>query len=202
MGRAGRAGRARSRTPGGVGGDCRRAIRAYNRDVMGFPELRVGHGYDIHRLEPGRSLVIGGVRIPSERGAAGHSDADVLMHAVVDALLGAAKAGDIGRHFPDTDPAYRDADSRRFLAETAELVRARGWETVNIDASVLLQEPKLSPHVAAMERNIAERLGMAPERVSVKAKTNERQDAVGQARAVACHAVVLLARAESASGPG
>ena len=170
--------------------------------MAAFPELRVGQGYDIHRLEPGCPLVIGGVPIPSERGAAGHSDADVLMHAVVDALLGAAKAGDIGRRYPDTDSSYRGADSRRFLVETAELLRARGWEPLNIDASVLLQEPKLGPHIAAMERNLAEHLGIAPERVSVKAKTNEREDAVGQGRAVACHAVVLLVRSGAAGGRG
>jgi 2-C-methyl-D-erythritol 2,4-cyclodiphosphate synthase len=165
--------------------------------VTALPELRIGQGYDIHRLEPGRPLRIGGVCIAAERGAVGHSDADVLMHAVVDALLGAIKAGDIGRHYPDTDPAYRDADSRRFLVEAADLVRERRWVPLNIDASVLLEEPKLGPHLEAMERNLAECLGIAPERISVKAKTNEREDAVGQGRAVACHAVVLLARAEA-----
>ena len=163
---------------------------------MPVPEFRVGQGYDIHRLEPGRRLVIGGVSIPSDRGAVAHSDGDVLMHAVVDALLGAVKAGDIGRRYPDSDARNRDADSRRFLSETAALVRARGWAPANVDASVLLQRPKLAPHIARMEANLAAALGVDADRVSVKAKTNELQDAVGNGLAVACHSVVLLVRGD------
>jgi len=154
----------------------------------------VGHGYDIHRLAAGRPLVIGGVQVPAEQGAVGHSDADVLLHAVVDAILGALKAGDIGRHYPDTDPAWRGADSTRFARETAARARDAGWEPVNLDATVLLERPKLADHVPAIEQRVAECLGIGAERVSVKAASNEGLDAVGEGRAIACHAVVLLAR--------
>ena len=154
----------------------------------------MGHGYDIHRLATGRPLLIGGVQVPSEHGAVGHSDADVLLHAVVDAILGALKAGDIGRHYPDSDPAWRGADSTRFARETAARARADGWEPVNVDATVLLERPKLARHAPAIEQSVAECLGVHAERVSVKAATNEGLDAVGEGRAIACHAVVLLAR--------
>ena len=154
----------------------------------------MGHGYDIHRLAAGRPLLIGGVPVPSEQGAVGHSDADVLLHAVVDAILGALKAGDIGRHYPDTDPAWRGADSSRFARETAARARDAGWEPVNLDATVLLERPKLAEHVPAIEQRVAECLDIGAERVNVKAATNEGLDAVGEGRAIACHAVVLLAR--------
>lgn len=161
---------------------------------MNTPEFRTGTGYDIHRLEAGRSLIIGGVTVPAAVGAVGHSDADVLAHAVVDALLGAVKAGDIGRRYPDSDPRWKGADSALFLRETSQLLRDQGWTIVNVDASVLLQTPKLQPHIAAMEANISRALGIDVDRVSVKAKTNEGVDAVGEGRAVACHAVVLVVR--------
>ena len=138
--------------------------------------------------------MIGGVQVPSEEGAVGHSDADVLLHAIVDAILGALKAGDIGRHYPDTDPAWRGADSSRFARETAARARDAGWEPVNLDATVLLERPKLAAHVPAIEQRVAECLGIGAERVNVKAATNEGLDAVGEGRAIACHAVVLLAR--------
>ena len=154
----------------------------------------MGHGYDIHRLAGGRPLMIGGVQVPSEKGAVGHSDADVLLHAIVDAILGALKAGDIGRHYPDTDPAWHGADSTRFARETAARARDSGWELVNVDATVLLERPKLAGHVPAIERTVAECLDVVADRVNVKAATNEGLDAVGEGRAIACHAVVLLAR--------
>ena len=169
-------------------------VAAYNRSAMTAPESRVGTGYDLHRLVPGRPLIIGGVHVPAEFGPLGHSDADVLLHAVVDALLGAIGAGDIGRRYPDTDPRWQGADSGRFVRETAALLRARGWALVNVDASVLLERPKLSPHLTQMEANLAAALGVPAERVSVKAKTGEGLDAVGQGDAVACHAVALVTR--------
>lgn len=154
----------------------------------------MGHGYDIHRLAGGRPLMIGGVRVPSEQGAVGHSDADVLLHAIVDAILGALRAGDIGRHYPDSDPAWRGADSTRFARETAARAREAGWEPVNVDATVLLEQPKLAGHIPDIEQTVAECLGVGADRVNVKAATNEGLDAVGEGRAIACHAVVLLAR--------
>lgn len=154
----------------------------------------MGHGYDIHRLAGGRPLMIGGVQVPSEQGAVGHSDADVLLHAIVDAILGALKAGDIGRHYPDTDPAWRGADSSRFARETAARARDAGWEPVNVDATVLLERPKLARHMPTIEQRVAECLDLGVDRVNVKAATNEGLDAVGECRAIACHAVVLLAR--------
>ena len=138
--------------------------------------------------------MIGGVRVPSEQGAVGHSDADVLLHAIVDAILGALKAGDIGRHYPDSDPAWRGADSTRFARETAARARHAGWEPVNLDATVLLERPKLASHVPAIEQTVAECLDVGADRVNVKAASNEGLDAVGEGRAIACHAVVLLAR--------
>ena len=154
----------------------------------------MGQGYDIHRLESGRPLMLGGVRVPSEHGAVGHSDADVLLHAIVDAILGALKAGDIGRRYPDSDPALRGADSTRFARETAALARADGWEPLNVDATVLLERPKLAGHAPAIEQRVAESLDVGVDRVSVKAASNEGLDAVGQGQAIACHAVVLLVR--------
>jgi 2-C-methyl-D-erythritol 2,4-cyclodiphosphate synthase len=155
--------------------------------------LRIGEGWDVHALVPGRPLIIGGVRIPHPLGLLGHSDADVLLHAITDALLGAAALGDIGRHFPDTDPAFRGADSSVLLAEAARRVRAAGFEIVNLDSTVVAQAPKLAPHIAAMVAQIAQTLGVAPGQVNVKAKTAERLGPVGQELSVEARAVVLLA---------
>ena len=157
-------------------------------------ESRVGVGYDLHRLVNGRPLVLGGVTIPAELGAQGHSDADVVCHSVTDAILGAARAGDIGQHFPDTDPAWKDASSLHFLREAAALVRRRGWAVENVDVVVLLERPKLAPHRQAVEASLAEALGIDVESVSVKAKTNEGVDGVGRGEAIAAHAVAMLRR--------
>jgi len=155
--------------------------------------LRIGEGWDVHALVPGRPLIIGGVRIPHHLGLLGHSDADVLLHAITDALLGAAALGDIGRHFPDTDPVFQGADSSALLAEAARRVRAAGFEIVNLDSTVIAQAPKLSPHIAAMVQQIARTLGIAPGQVNVKAKTAERLGPVGQELSIEARAVVLLA---------
>ena len=155
--------------------------------------LRIGEGWDVHALVPGRALIIGGVRIPHHLGLLGHSDADVLLHVITDALLGAAALGDIGRHFPDTDPAFRGADSSALLAEAARRVRAAGFEIVNLDSTVIAQAPKLAPHIAAMVAQIAQTLGVAPGQVNVKAKTAERLGPVGQELSIEARAVVLLA---------
>ena len=154
--------------------------------------LRVGEGWDVHALVPGRALIIGGVRIPHHLGLLGHSDADVLLHAITDALLGAAGLGDIGRHFPDTDPTFRGADSSALLAEAVRRVRAAGFEVVNIDSTVIAQAPKLAPHMGAMVAQIAKTLGLAPGQVNVKAKTAERLGPVGQELSIEARAVVLL----------
>ena len=153
---------------------------------------RVGFGYDTHRLAEGRPMVLGGVLIPHPRGLVGHSDADAVCHAVTDALLGAAAAGDIGRHFPDTDPRWRDASSVELLARVVALVRGRGLAVGNVDVVVIAERPKLAPHVPAMRARLAAVLGVDVERVSVKAKTAEGLDAVGRGEAVAVHAVALL----------
>lgn len=155
--------------------------------------LRIGEGWDVHALVPGRPLIIGGVRMAHHLGLLGHSDADVLLHAITDALLGAAALGDIGRHFPDTDPAFRGADSSALLAEAARRVRAAGFEIVNLDSTVIAQAPKLAPHIAAMVTQIAQTLGVAPAQVNVKAKTAERLGPVGQELSIEARAVVLLA---------
>ncbi len=154
--------------------------------------LRIGEGWDVHALVPGRPLIIGGVRIPHHLGLLGHSDADVLLHAITDALLGAAALGDIGRHFPDTDPAFQGADSSALLAEAARRVRAAGFEIVNLDSTVIAQAPKLAPHIAAMVEQIGRTLGIAPGQVNVKAKTAERLGPVGQELSIEARAVVLL----------
>lgn len=159
--------------------------------------LRIGQGYDVHRLVEGRRLIIGGVEIPSSRGLLGHSDADVLLHALSDALLGAAALGDIGRHFPDTDVRYAGADSRVLLRAVVEQVSARGFRVLNVDSTVIAQRPKLAPHVDAMVANIAADLGIRPEQVNVKAKTNEGIGHLGRAEGIAAHAIALL---ESAGG--
>lgn len=157
--------------------------------------FRVGQGFDVHALVAGRPCIIGGVTIPFERGLLGHSDADVLLHAITDALLGAAGLGDIGRLFPDTDPAHAGADSRVLLREAYARVRAAGWEAVNVDATVICQAPKIAPHVAAMVDNIAADLQLAPAQVNVKGKTTEKLGFTGRGEGVAAQACVLLARA-------
>ena len=153
---------------------------------------RVGVGYDLHRLVEGRALVLGGVTIPAERGALGHSDADVICHAVTDAVLGAARAGDIGRHYPDTDPRWKDASSVALLRDAVARVRGQGWAVANADVVVILERPKIAPHREHIERQLADALGIAVDRVSVKGKTNEGVDAVGRGEAIAAHAVCLL----------
>lgn len=154
--------------------------------------LRIGHGYDVHRLTEGRRLVLGGVEIPWERGLLGHSDADVLLHAVMDALLGAAALPDIGHQFPDSDPRYAGADSRVLLRQVRELLK--GWAVVNVDATIIAQAPKLAPHIAAMAANIAGDLGVEPEQVNVKATTEEHLGFTGAGEGIAAHAVCLLER--------
>jgi len=154
--------------------------------------MRVGLGYDIHRLVPGRPLRLGGVEIPSPVGLLGHSDGDALLHAVCDALLGAAALGDLGDHFPDTDPALQGADSARLLATVLAKVAAAGYRPVNLDATVVAQQPRLGPHKAAIRQRLAELLGLDPSRVSLKAKSNNGLDAVGQGLAIAAHAAVLI----------
>jgi len=160
---------------------------------QGMPALRVGQGYDVHALVPGRKLVIGGVEIPSERGLLGHSDADVLLHAITDAILGAAALGDIGTFFPDSDDAYRGADSRELLRAAVERVRAAGWRVVNVDATVIAERPKILPHVPAMRAAIAACTGVAADAVNIKGKTNEKLGALGRGEGIAAQAVVLLA---------
>jgi 2-C-methyl-D-erythritol 4-phosphate cytidylyltransferase/2-C-methyl-D-erythritol 2,4-cyclodiphosphate synthase len=162
--------------------------------AMNDTAFRVGQGHDLHRLVEGRPLVIGGVTIPYDRGLAGHSDADVLLHAVTDAVLGAAGLGDIGRHFSDRDPRWAGADSRLFLREAARLAREAGWKVVNVDATVHAQAPKLAPHAAAMAAHVAQALGIVPEDVNVKAKTAEGLGPLGRGEGIAADAVVLLAR--------
>jgi 2-C-methyl-D-erythritol 4-phosphate cytidylyltransferase/2-C-methyl-D-erythritol 2,4-cyclodiphosphate synthase len=154
---------------------------------------RVGTGYDLHRLEPGKPLIIGGVQIPHEAGLAGHSDADVLCHAVTDAILGAAGEGDIGQHFPDTDPKWKGANSIEMLASAVEIVRAAGYAVANVDAVVIAERPKLLPHIPTMRVNLARAIGIDVSAVSVKGKTNEQIDALGRNEAIAVHAVALLA---------
>jgi len=158
--------------------------------------MRVGQGYDVHALVAGRPLIIGGVHIPHDRGLAGHSDADVLLHAVTDAVLGAAGLGDIGRHFPDTDAAWAGADSRVLLRTAFAKVRAAGWEVVNVDATVHAQAPKIGPHAAAMQANIAHDLGLADLGcVNIKAKTNEALGFLGRREGIAATVVALIQRA-------
>jgi 2-C-methyl-D-erythritol 2,4-cyclodiphosphate synthase len=157
--------------------------------------VRIGHGFDAHALVAGRRLVVGGVAIPFDRGLGGHSDADVLLHAVTDALLGAAGLGDIGRHFPDTDPAYRGADSRRLLREALAKVRAAGFAIANVDATIIAEQPRMAPHIPAMVANIAADLGVEATRVNVKAKTTERLGFTGRGEGIAAAAVALLERA-------
>ena len=154
--------------------------------------FRVGQGWDVHALVPGRRLIIGGVEVPFERGLLGHSDADVLLHAITDALLGAAALGDIGRHFPDTDERFRNADSLLLLTEAARRMRERGLQIGNVDSTVIAQEPRLAPYVDAMRDRIAAALDLSPDRVNVKAKTAEKLGPVGQGLAIEARAIVLL----------
>jgi 2-C-methyl-D-erythritol 4-phosphate cytidylyltransferase/2-C-methyl-D-erythritol 2,4-cyclodiphosphate synthase len=157
-------------------------------------DLRMGYGYDVHRLEPGRELWLGGVQIDSPVGLLGHSDADALLHAITDALLGAAAMGDIGRHFPDTDPAFRGIRSMLLLERAYALVLAQGFAVQNVDATVVAQQPRLAPHIPAMVERIAVGLAVSPTRVNVKATTHEGLDDLGAGLGIAAHAVVLLAR--------
>jgi 2-C-methyl-D-erythritol 2,4-cyclodiphosphate synthase len=161
--------------------------------------LRIGEGWDVHALVAGRPLVLGGVTVPFHLGLLGHSDADVLLHAITDALLGAAALGDIGRHFPDTDGAFKGADSMVLLVEAARRVHAAGWAIGNIDSTVIAQAPKLMPHIPAMCARIAEALDLALDQVNVKAKTAEKLGPVGLGQAMEARAVVLLVRAPAAS---
>ena len=156
--------------------------------------LRIGNGYDLHRLVVGRRLVLGGVVIPFEKGLDGHSDSDAVCHAITDAILGAAAAGDIGRHFPDSDAMWKDADSLALLARAARIVGGAGFSVVNVDVAVIAERPKLVPYVDAMRANLARALGVAVDRVSVKGKTNEGADSTGAGASIAAHAVALLAR--------
>lgn len=157
-------------------------------------DIRVGQGYDVHALVPGRKLILGGVDIPHDRGLLGHSDADALLHAITDALLGAAGLGDIGRHFPDTDPEFSGADSRVLLREAARRVREAGYEVGNVDASVIAQAPKLAPHIPGMVKNLAEDLGIPAGACNVKAKTNEKLGFEGRQEGIVAQAVVLIWR--------
>lgn len=154
--------------------------------------MRIGHGYDVHRLTPGRDLILGGVNLDYHVGLDGHSDADVLLHAVSDALLGAAGLGDIGRHFPDTDPQYKGADSLKLLEIVGRKVAEAGCRISNIDVTMIAQKPKLKDHIPAMQRNIAGALNIDPSRVNVKATTEERLGFTGREEGMACHAVCLL----------
>ncbi len=154
--------------------------------------MRIGHGYDVHCLVEGRDLILGGVKIPHHLGLLGHSDADVLLHAVSDALLGAAGLGDIGRHFPDTDPQYKGADSLKLLETVGRKVYAASCRISNIDVTVIAQKPKLKDHIETMEQNIAVALGISADRVNVKATTEEMLGFTGEEKGIACHAVCLL----------
>lgn len=153
---------------------------------------RIGHGYDVHRLVEGRKLILGGVEIDFDRGCLGHSDADVLLHAIMDALLGAVALGDIGRHFPDTDPAYKDASSMNLLTHVAGLLSSRGATVVNVDATLILQRPKVAPYVPKMVENVAFALGIPTDRVNVKATTEEGLGFTGSGEGVSAHAVAMI----------
>jgi 2-C-methyl-D-erythritol 2,4-cyclodiphosphate synthase len=159
---------------------------------MNQTPFRIGQGYDCHALVPNRKLIIGGVTIPHGAGLLGHSDADVLLHAITDALLGAAGLGDIGRHFPDTDPRFAGADSRLLLREACNRVREAGYAVGNVDATIIAQAPKMAPHIAAMTANVSADLGVQPGQVSIKAKTNEKLGYLGREEGIAAQAVALL----------
>ena len=155
-------------------------------------DVRIGHGYDVHQLVENRELILGGVHIPHTKGLLGHSDADVLAHAIADALLGALALGDIGKHFPDTDPRYAGADSLKLLRAVVELIHARGYVIGNVDATILAQKPKLAPHIDTMRKNLAAVMDVTVEQVSVKATTEERLGFTGAEEGIAAHAVCLL----------
>ncbi|MFH1747132.1 MAG: 2-C-methyl-D-erythritol 2,4-cyclodiphosphate synthase [Planctomycetota bacterium] len=170
-------------------------VMVWGLEMAGNMSYRTGIGYDIHRLVAGRRLVLGGVEIPGEYGLAGHSDADVVLHALCDAMLGAAGLSDIGEHFPDTDPNFKDVDSRRFVTEVLRLLTARGYEIGNVDLIIHAQRPRLGGHKSHIKQTIAVMLGLPEEMVSVKATTNEGLDAIGRGEAVASWATVLLRKA-------
>ncbi|OGI45482.1 MAG: 2-C-methyl-D-erythritol 2,4-cyclodiphosphate synthase [Candidatus Muproteobacteria bacterium RBG_16_65_34] len=158
--------------------------------------IRVGHGYDVHPLVAGRDLILGGVKIPHAKGLQGHSDADVLIHAVCDACLGAAGLGDIGRHFPDSDPQYKDIDSRKLLRRVREALAERGWKIANVDSTIVVQAPRVGPYLSQMAQNISADLGIPAEGVNIKATTTEKLGFAGREEGIAAHAVVLLERRE------
>ena len=166
---------------------------------MTSPEYRIGLGHDRHRLVAGRKLLLGGIEVPFELGLDGHSDADVLLHAITDALLGAAGLGDIGDWFPNTDPQWAGADSTVFLQAALSAVKERGWQVVNLDCTIHAERPKLSPHKAAIKNNVARLLGVLEDQVNVKAKTGEKVGAVGRLEAIDADAVVLLGRSDTAN---
>ncbi len=161
---------------------------------MTTASFRIGQGYDLHALVAGRDLILGGVKIPHDKGLLGHSDADALLHAITDALLGAAALGDIGRHFPDTDERYRGVDSRVLLRATLALIQAAGYQVGNVDATIICQVPKMAPHIPEMVNNIAHDLGVAASHVNVKAKTNEGLGHLGRGEGIAVQAIVLLSK--------
>lgn len=159
--------------------------------------LRIGYGYDVHQLAEGEDLIVGGIQVPYHLGSVGHSDADVLLHVICDALLGALALGDIGTHFPDTDPAYKGIDSKVLLKRTYELVKQEGWALANVDSTVCLQLPKLKPHIPTMQAIVAELLDVEPNQIGIKATTTERLGFVGEQKGISAHAVVLLAKQEA-----
>lgn len=160
--------------------------------MLSVGSIRIGHGYDVHRLVPGRKLILGGVEIPWELGLDGHSDADVLCHAISDALLGAIALGDIGTHFPPGDPAYKDADSLLLLKQVGQMLKERGWQAGNLDATIVAQRPRMAPYLPQMRRNIAKALGVEVEAVSVKATTEEGLGFTGTGQGMAAHCVALV----------
>jgi len=159
---------------------------------MESEQWRVGQGWDVHALVPGRDLIMGGVTIPFSKGLLGHSDADVLLHALIDALLGAMGKGDIGEHFPDTDPQWKNADSKKLLSTVAQSLRQEGWQVVNVDTTVVAQAPRLASHLPLMRETVAGLLGTDPQRVNIKAKTAEKMGPVGQGQSIEAQAVVLI----------
>jgi 2-C-methyl-D-erythritol 2,4-cyclodiphosphate synthase len=159
---------------------------------MESEQWRVGQGWDVHALVPGRDLIMGGVTIPFSKGLLGHSDADVLLHALIDALLGAMGKGDIGEHFPDTDPQWKNADSKKLLLTVAQCLRQEGWQVVNVDSTVVAQAPRLASHLPLMRETVAGLLGTDPQRVNIKAKTAEKMGPVGQGQSIEAQAVVLI----------
>ena len=159
--------------------------------------LRIGYGYDVHQLAEGEDLIVGGIHVPYHLGSVGHSDADVLLHVICDALLGALALGDIGTHFPDTDPAYKGIDSKVLLKRTYELVKQEGWALANVDSTVCLQLPKLKSHIPTMQAIVAELLDVEPNQIGIKATTTERLGFVGEQKGISAHAVVLLTKQEA-----